>query len=364
MAKASGDFNKNNLDCLRLILASVVALFHVSVLSQLPAFASLGRYLNPHFAVKCFFVISGMLVYRSYIRSSSTKSYFEKRLRRIYPAYFTIILAGALALFPLSSLPVWQYFGRGFWKYLGANFLFLNFLAPSLPGVFVENNMSAVNGALWTLKIEVIFYVFVPLLVYWSRRFGTNRTLFTVTALSCLWKYGFLLLDTVHRSTANGGRNIYAELQVQFPAQFIYFCAGIFILLYFDQLKNRFLAVALITASCFFLDHFTKGEVLDVIWISGFVLLFGFWRFFGNFAKYGDFSYGVYIIHWPILQALIAVGVTRQSPIAFLAAAVILIFFASFLLWNLVESRFLAQRSHYRKPVDSGELVKDLAQCK
>src|SRR6266700_2571643 len=119
------DFGKNNLDCLRLILASIVVLFHVSALTNLPAFSFFGRYCSAHFAVRSFFVISGLLIYRSYTRSRSTASYLEKRVRRIYPAYFTIIVFTAVALWPLSVSPFSQYFGMGFWKYLGTNLLFL-----------------------------------------------------------------------------------------------------------------------------------------------------------------------------------------------------------------------------------------------
>jgi hypothetical protein len=106
--RGSADFSKNNLDCLRLILASTVALFHVNALSGIPAFSAFGRYLSPHFAVRSFFVISGLLIYRSYTRSSSLRSYLEKRVRRIYPAYFAVIVFAVIALWPLSTLPLSQ----------------------------------------------------------------------------------------------------------------------------------------------------------------------------------------------------------------------------------------------------------------
>ena len=347
------DCNKNNLDCLRLILASTVFLFHISALTNLSALSLLGKYCNPHFAVKSFFVISGLLIYRSYTHSSSIASYFEKRARRIYPAYFTIIVFAAVVLWPLSTCPPGQYFGIGFWKYLGANLLFLNFLETSLPGVFTANSISAVNGALWTLKVEVLFYVCIPFLHYFCTRFGTKRIMGTVFCLSCIWKYGFALLDYIHRSSGiyslNNVRSIYAQLEVQLPGQFVYFGAGILLLLYFDKLKVHFFSISLFTASLFLLDHFFTGDVLDVFWISGLVLVFGFWRYFGNFSKHGDFSYGVYIVHWPILQVLIALGVPRLNPAIFFLVSVSLVSLASVLMWHLVESRFLASSSHYRQ---------------
>ena len=298
-------------------------------------------------------MISGLLIYRSYTRSSTIHSYLEKRARRIYPAYFTIIVLAAIGLYALSVDPPAQFFGMGFWKYLGANLLFLNFLATSLPGVFASNGMSAVNGALWTLKIEVVFYLCIPILHYLCGRFGTKKIMATVFCLSCIWKYGFAWLDYVHSSqianSLDNSRSIYAQLEVQLPAQFVYFCAGILLLLYFDKLKAHFLAISLITASLFLLDHFFMGGAIDVLWISGLVFVFGFWRHFGDFAKRGDFSYSVYIVHWPILQTMVAVGLTGLNPAIFLVVSLSLIGLASVLMWHLVESKFLASSSHYRQ---------------
>jgi peptidoglycan/LPS O-acetylase OafA/YrhL len=353
--RGAADFDKNNLDCLRLILAFIVVLFHVSALTNLAAFSVLGKYCSPHFAVRSFFVISGLLIYRSYTRSSSVRSYFEKRARRIYPAYFTVIVLAAIGLCTLSTFPAAPYFGLGFWKYLGANLMFLNFLAPSLPGVFTSNSMTVVNGALWTLKIEVAFYLLVPIIHSLCARFGTKATMVTIFVLSCLWKYGFAWLAATHSAHAlysqNPSRNLYAELEVQFPAQLAYFVAGILLLLYFDKLKYHFLPITAVALCLYLVDHFLTGEYLDVFWISGIVFVFGFWRYFGNFSKYGDFSYGAYIVHWPVLQILIAIGLVRLNPGLFLAIGLCLIFLTSFLMWHLVESRFLARGSHYRKAV-------------
>lgn len=352
--RGRGDFSRNNLDCLRLILASIVVLFHLYALTKLSAFSAFGFVLLPHFAIRSFFVISGFLVYRSYTRSSSVASYFEKRARRIYPAYFTVIVLAAIALCTLSTLPFSQYFGYGFWKYIGANLLFLNFLAPSLPGVFTSGALSAVNGALWTLKIEVGFYLIVPVIHYLCSRFGTNKIIVTIFCLSCIWKFGFAWLAGRGMGphafdTFDSTRSIYSQLQVQLPGELLYFCAGIFLLLYFDWLILHLRIIACATAGLFLLDRLFMGGALDVFWISGFVLVFGFWRYFGNFSKFGDFSYGVYIVHYPILQALIVFGAARLNPAIFLLICVTLIGLTAILMWHLVESRFLKSSSHYRQ---------------
>jgi peptidoglycan/LPS O-acetylase OafA/YrhL len=355
MMSSTDDFSRNNLDCLRLILALIVVVFHFCALTSIYSLSWLNRYFDAHSAVKAFFVISGILIYRSYVRSSSFSSYLEKRARRIYPAYFTVVTLAAIALCPMSILPAMQYFGIGFWKYLGANYLFLNFLVPKLPGVFTTNDIPSVNGALWTLKIEVAFYIFVPVLHYLFNRFGTKLVMTAVFCFSYLWKYGFAYLATIDKTASvysiDGSRSIYYKLEVQLPAQLLYFSAGILLLLYFDTLKLHFRSIFCITVCAFFLDHcFLKG-VLDVVWISGIVFLFGFWRYFANFSKHGDFSYGVYIVHFPILQAMVALGLTSLNPALFLALSLFFIGLAAFLMWNLVERRFLQNSSHYRQVI-------------
>jgi len=348
--KNNAGFNKNNLDLLRLILAVYVFLFHISALTNIATFTVFGLYLSPHFAVRSFFVISGLLIYRSYTRSSSVASYFDKRFRRIYPAYFSVIVISAIALFPLSSLPFLKYFGLDFCRYVGANLLFLNFLAPSLPGLFTTANISSVNGALWTLKIEVAFYLFVPLMHFLSLRLGTKKVIGTIFIFSYAWKFGFAFLGAIARSSdihPIDQRNMFEKLEVQFPAQLVYFCAGILLLLFFDKLRQHFRSISCISACLFLIDHWFMGGNLDVLWISGFVFVFGFWGYMGNFSKYGDFSYGVYIVHWPILQTMIAFGLATHNPYIFLLLSIFLVGSASILMWNLVERRFLMSSSHY-----------------
>ena len=69
--------------------------------------------------------------------------------------------------------------------------------------------------------------------------------------------------------------------------------------------------------------------------------------YLGNFGKYGDFSYGVYIVHFPILQILIAVGIFDANPLGALVFASVLVMMAAYLLWHMVEKPFLIKSSHY-----------------
>ena len=193
--RLSGDMGttSNRFDFIRLVLASGVFLFHVVALSaaeQTPLELNLA--VLGELCIQGFFIVSGGLVYGSYERSKSLSDYAGKRIRRLYPAYAVVILIpAAIALLMTLAAP-----GRipQILEYVGANLLFLNFLEPNLPGLFESNRFPAVNGALWTLKIEVMFYLIVPALAFVIAKLRGRGTAIFLTAIYIaaeLWRIGF-----------------------------------------------------------------------------------------------------------------------------------------------------------------------------
>jgi peptidoglycan/LPS O-acetylase OafA/YrhL len=147
----------------RYYLALSVVMAHFSTLTGVEVWWPTSSYD----AVGGFFALSGFLVYGSYLRAPSLKTFIANRARRILPAYSFIILLCAFGLVGLSTLPAAEYFTSWhWWRYLLSNLTFLNFLCPDLPGVFSGNEMTAVNGSLWTLKVEWMLYLTVPLVAW------------------------------------------------------------------------------------------------------------------------------------------------------------------------------------------------------
>ena len=70
-------------------------------------------------------------------------------------------------------------------------------------------------------------------------------------------------------------------------------------------------------------------------------------RHLGNFGKYGDLSYGIYILHFPVIQWLVGIGLYRESPFGALAATIVVVLALAFASWHLVEKPFLRKTSHY-----------------
>ena len=150
----------NAFHFIRLVCCLIVIYEHAAVLcgAGIPCLNLRGM------AVDVFFILSGFWVTLSYLKSISLKEYALKRIRRIFPQYAATVVLCAVLLASFSSLELRAYFSSsGFWKYLAANLCTLNFLHPSLPGVFGD---MAVNGSLWTIKIELAFYMLLPAVIF------------------------------------------------------------------------------------------------------------------------------------------------------------------------------------------------------
>lgn len=332
---------RNNWDAVRLILATWVCFVHVFQLSRFEDLQWIQRVFSPDIPVEAFFVVSGFLIFMSYERSRSLGSYVEKRVRRIYPAYITVVLLCAFLLWTVGSLPIREYFSLTWLKYVAANAVFMNFLQHSLPGVFEMNRSDPVNGPLWTLKIEVMFYASVPVIVWLFRKLGRLKVLIALYLLSVI--YHLAMLEFADR-TGSGG---YAVLARQLPGQLCYFLAGGFLfyhLPFFERNLKYLLPFSAVTLAVHFFH--------PLPWLKPFALavavaFFGLFNYAGNAGKYGDFSYGIYIIHWPVIQLLLHFGLLVDRPLLFLLAVLAFSFAGAFALWHLVEKRFLRRGSHY-----------------
>ncbi|MEM7006855.1 MAG: acyltransferase [Pseudomonadota bacterium] len=336
----------NRFDFLRLVFASTVFIYHLIVLAVLdvnglwePRLAALAE-----LSIQGFFIISGALVYGSWERSHSIADYAGKRFRRLYPAYAVIIVFPSLIALAQGGAV------DAVMRYLGANLVFANFLAPTLPGLFESQRFEEVNGALWTLKIEVMFYVSLvilgPVTIWLKRR--SPRILFAffiaIYFASELWR---LVFETM---AVERGELFFAQIARQLPGQAAFFTTGIALWIWRDwTLQNLravsrlglvLLAVSLTVPELDFLCAVgLTGAIAGLAWGRGPAI---------PAAKFGDISYGLYICHFPIVQALIAAGLFAANPILGAALSVTLVLLASFALWYFVERPSLRPDSHYR----------------
>lgn len=342
VASPNQRLRQNNFDLLRFAFAFVVFLVHAHALSGVQELAVFSRYLSSEIAVKSFFVVSGFLIFMSYENSRSVSGYFGKRIRRIYPAYAFVILVSVLLGGVFSSYGLSDYLSLPLLKYIAANLPFLNFLQPELPGLFQHNLWQAVNGALWTLKIEVMFYLLVPLAVMAFTRLGRFPVLMVMYVGSVIYS------AAMGELAALSGSSLYLELQRQLPGQLSFFVAGAAGYYYFDYLSRYAFPLVAAAMVAFMLQDWLPWMVVQPLALGVVVVYVAcFFPFLGNFGRYGDFSYGIYIVHFPILQLLITYDCFEGGPWRTLLLAMALVMTAAILLWHFIEKPFLRRSSHY-----------------
>ena len=332
---------QNRFDLIRLVLAAGVFVYHGAALAgQNPggplelALAQLAEV-----CIQGFFIVSGALVAGSLDRSSSLADYAGKRLRRLYPAYAAVILIPALISLALTrDTP-------GVLAYLAANLGFLNFLAPNLPGLFGSNRFTEVNGALWTLKIEVLFYMVLPLIFLVLKRLGRLWWLAVMALYAAAETWAYILPLALEG-------NLGLLLARQLPGQMAFFAMGIALWKCEARMRRRWRALGLsgmVLVAATVMHPIL--EPLRAFALTGLIAAIAFAPGPAlNAARLGDISYGLYITHFPVLQALLAAGLLPLLGLpGFLSLAAVLVILASFALWHLIEKPALRPSSHYRK---------------
>ncbi len=297
------------MDIARYIMAIAVIVAHFNELAGHDFYFPLTSFEG----VGGFFAISGFLMYPSYIRSANIISYVKNRARRILPPYFFVVAIFAVGLVLVSQLNPLEYFtSSGFWKYLVANLSFLNWLHPDLPGVFQGNEyyISAVNGSLWTMKIEWCLYLSVPIVMWLTHRLKWEKKYVAIIIIfiSCVYRLAFNLL---YESTE---KEIYRILSRQVFGQLSFFYAGMFIYFiqdFFYRFRKYILIIGIIlytfTKSIPYSDIFLAPVFIASI-IMAFSMLKHTWK---RLTHSNNLSYNIYLFHFPIIQLSIYTGINN-----------------------------------------------------
>ncbi|AEF85764.1 acyltransferase 3 [Treponema primitia ZAS-2] len=332
-----GDISKNNnINFLRLLLAYMVVIFHSMSLSgnKYP----LGKLFDGHIAVCGFFIISGFLIIRSYWSSKCLKDYLIKRCKRLLPAYCFVIIICMVGLSLMSNLSAEEYFrSQQLIKYFIANIFFMNFLYPSLPGVFSGN---PVNGSLWTIKLEIGFYIIVPIIAYILNKCKTKKRINIF--LACLYLSGYIYNFICLYMAKKMENRFIEELAHQLPGFIQYFAVGIFCVINYNFVRkyDKFL---IIPGIIILVLYYTIGnEYLLPIGLGIIIMYIGFnFNKLNNIGKNEDYSFGVYIYHFPVIQILITLGYFKLNKYITLIIVMGTVFCMAYISWNMLEMKFL-----------------------
>lgn len=294
----------NNMGVVRYFLALAVVIAHFNILTGHRFYFPISSYS----AVGGFFALSGFLIYSSYEKRPCLRTYIWARCRRLLPAYFITVVGFAVGLCFLSSCDLSSYFfSAHFARYMAANLTFLNFIEPTLPGVFNDFDIPAVNGSLWTMKVEWALYLSMPFFYIFLRRYGRHpiRVFGAVILFAIAYRLWF------HYMCQRTGSEFYHILGKQFLGQFAYFYTGALcyrLLPLFLRFRWQLFAGASII--CFlspFIPYYNL--VVQPVTLSVLVIWFSIIGKWGTWeGKRDNLSYNLYLVHFPVIQAFVALG--------------------------------------------------------
>lgn len=337
-----GESRRNNFDFLRFLMASLVVYAHSfaivnngTMMGNDPL-ARLTWWQEAYggLAVKCFFMISGFLITRSWLYSHGMGDYMKKRALRIIPALAASLLFCVFVIGPLAAHNLGAYF-KDFrtYRFLGIMFAPRMEAWDRLPGVFHNNPLPGeVNGPLWTIRYEILCYLMVAGLGI----LGAYRKRGVVLGLWAMAVIVHLLGDDVSKTIHLGlARNLVMLV--------MYFYSGMVIYLYRERIPySGWLfgggVATIITTACFmklpYVMPFLAPYVLFYIAFNPQLRL-------QSFAKHGDLSYGIYVYAFPIQQLLVAWFPGEFGPNTHGLISLALAGVCAALSWKYVESPFL-----------------------
>ncbi|MCI2241776.1 acyltransferase family protein [Adlercreutzia faecimuris] len=294
---ASVKSRDNNLDFIRFIAALAVIFSHSFSICLGPnshtplSGLTDDRLSEGGLAVGVFFFIGGLLIAKSCESHPHAGRFFQLRLLRIMPQLVFVVLVLALIAGPiLTTLSLSDYFANEqTYRYL-LNGVFV--LQHDLPGVFEANPYGpVVNAPLWTLPVEFACYILCFLCFRWTR---FTRRSFAIASLPVagLAIVYFAFFD-------------YYQLSV--VRAILLFYLGVACYVYRDDIRITPL-LGWLSLALFAILVAVGLDVLAMLLAFPYALLwlgYGLKPRMANFARRGEYSYGIYLWGWPIQQVLV-----------------------------------------------------------
>lgn len=315
-AVEAGPTRGNTFDFLRLIAALSVLVHHsVAHLDTNFLWHSEDNDYWFHGGVTLFFVLSGMMVYKSAERCHRDGrpwwDFYLNRALRIMPAMYAYFLALVIILLAIGVLSLSDLGSTQFIAFGLSNL----FLVPVYhPGIFADFGIGVINGSLWTIPVEVSFYVVVPVLVIIAARYGWRKMMLITAAAAVSSVVVYALMG------GSGSESLVRKLfGITFAPHLFAFGLGIFWARMWPRVRHSgWIALACLVVH--FLLFYIPGSgvwstlvsgALSAVPLSYAVMWFGYNgpKFLWGIGKViGDLSFSTYIWHMIVVNTLIMYG--------------------------------------------------------
>ncbi len=326
----------NNFDLIRLLAAAQVVAHHgIDHLGldrhggMVGAMATAIRYFP---GVPIFFFVSGFLISKSYESSPGVLEFARNRVLRIYPALIVCTVLSVAAVFALGYLPRPDAAPPRLALWVLAQMSIVQFYNPDFMRGF---GVGVLNGSLWTITVELQFYLVTPLLyaaLGLKRRPGTLPLLLLALAL-LVPNLGYW-----HADPEQHPGTLLKLFGVSFLPWYTMFLVGVLAQRNFDRLHAWLAGRALLAGVVYLgatqfavqvLGWGASNDIHPVLYVLLAAFVFSLAYSWPGTAERllhrQDISYGVYIYHMPCINVLLYLGMRGHAHalgITYLAVAV------------------------------------------
>lgn len=350
---------ENNFDVVRLFAALQVCTGHIFEHFNTSG-GIISKFLSFFPGVIIFFAISGFLITSSWCHSKSYKQFAKNRFLRIFPALFVCFIVLQLVMVVFGHIN-WSSFGDfQMWLYwIGQLSLGQFFTADSLR----DFGVGAPNGSLWTIPIEIEFYILIPLVFIFLLHISVKWKLMILGGLSIIAN---IIIHSLRDSSLthtnalelihSGNFTLIIKLLGVTVVPYLYcFILGALLFIAWDKIKKYFINKAFYWLGIYFtvmiVSESGPSYGINNMWNVICNLLLGCVAIssafsFGKIYRYlqgMDISYGVYIIHMIIVNVFIELGYGYNVQHSILALIITIIL--AILLFMYIEKPTLSLKN-------------------
>ena len=329
------EFKVNNFDLLRLLAATQVILDHYfqHLNIKLSDFSKEILYLFP--GVPVFFVISGYLISASYERNNKLSIYLKNRLLRILPGLWGCIFITIIVI----SLTGVSFINKQTISWLPCQLIGIIYT----PAFLANYGFGSYNGSLWTIPIELQFYILLPLCY---RLIPKTKAQYGFYALLLI----FIILNVVY-GLNNLSPLISKLLRYSFIPHFYLFLLGI-ILQRLQLFKSKFIYnKALYWISVYLVFSLLLPQFIHPVFflvLKNILLAFCIISMAYTLPtialkllRTNDISYGIYIYHGLILTVMVQLKLVAYENLYLIIGITYVI---AWLSWICIEKPFIKRK--------------------
>lgn len=284
------------LDVYRLLGALIVVLVHYELIfGHFVIFGTIGTT-----ALSWFFIVSGFILSYNYPALNSwnaCKVFYAHRLVRIYPTYFL-----AIAFSSCFMTLVYSNIGENFftevhraqvltydlpeekstWFFIWATLRHMTF-TQSISSI--ETLKYLFNGPLWSLVLEMYFYLFYPLFLMMLRSINTRQRIFVAFFVGYFFQFALIQLFLPEAESYDLG-NLNVPVYTNPLVRCAEFISGMLLFRLFLTMKET--------------DHDAKTKTISVILATAAYVGISYLAY-----KYMPYQYSVFFTSIPILTYLV-----------------------------------------------------------